>query len=902
MKKSLVIRSIIVCIVFCGLVVGIIACSTVPKPLIYCKKDEDCKSQRRMCIDGICVGEAKSLDGSAGSDKDVAELPPTDKFVAKCEDGQKQGCTIEALKGPCAAGQQVCEKGRWGQCKQTVMAEKESCDGADNDCDGKIDNLKGTDKPLSQSCWDGDHQKRGVGECKDGTQTCTNGSWGKCEGQVKPKDENTCPADPKDRKDLNCNGTVGDGCPCTPKATRACGPPKVGICKRGEQTCGDSGKWGECNGATLPATESCNGKDDDCDGRTDNKPGSQDSLTKSCYSGKPASTQGVGECKGGQQTCTNGSWGGCKGEITPADKDDCNDKDDDCDGKVDEDFKSQDCYRAGALEQGGVGACKKGKTACENGKNVCNGDVAPTKETCNGLDDDCDGEIDEGLTGCKKEPKPEPAKEPVADRSKEPVVDRSKEPVADLLKEPVTDRLGEPLVDQTNDGGPDALSPPDAMVRDTMVNDKTPDAGTDKGKPDVGTPDTGMCLQCSWAKLTRGNQIPVSSSYHAVNSKGTYEAISFVRSHLLIVARDQRGAQLWKPLNVSGDIIPRGVAVDAQGNIYVAGTFRGKVVFGSTTLQSLPVTKPTYDAFIVKVSSVGKWLWAERFGSTGFDLFTGIKVDLKGSIYVSGSFQGTVSIGGISASVKNFGDDEIVIAKFDAKRNPKLIASWVTTAGNTGADQAQALALDTAGNVYITGQFSGTVVFGTTTLTAGSTKPVFVAKLDSKGKFQWADNVGTAAQQRGIAIAVNSSHVFMVTDDQGGFGNVGVFRYTLQGKVGWKLTVGSTRGRVNSLALDPAGNVYIVGRFVGKWIFPIGTISSNGASDDWYVIKLDKVSGQPRAAFSAGSAGNDEAFSVTWFNGMVHVSGGMDNPTSTYGTGGLSTSGSGAAIWRFKAP
>ncbi len=78
----------------------------------------------------------------------------------------------------------------------------------------------------------------------------------------------------------------------------------------------------------VPSPETCDGRDNDCDGRVD------DGLSRSCYSG-PTGTSGRGVCRAGTQTCAAGRWGACSGEVTPR-AESCNRVDDDCDGTVDD--------------------------------------------------------------------------------------------------------------------------------------------------------------------------------------------------------------------------------------------------------------------------------------------------------------------------------------------------------------------------------------------------------------------------------------------------------------------------------------------------------------------------------------------------------------------------------------
>ena len=171
---------------------------------------------------------------------------------------------------------------------------------------------------------------------------------------------------------------------CRESETQVCGTD-VGRCTIGEITC-ISGHWSECLGATLPREEACNQEDDDCDSVVDEG-------TCDCQNGQRRECgSSVGRCQPGIQNCQDGQWSACQGAILPADADVCNTADDDCDGRVDENTD----IVCGNTD---IGACQLGRRLCLDGAlTTCREAVEPTEEGCNNIDDDCDGRIDEDVT------------------------------------------------------------------------------------------------------------------------------------------------------------------------------------------------------------------------------------------------------------------------------------------------------------------------------------------------------------------------------------------------------------------------------------------------------------------------------------------------------------------------
>jgi Beta-propeller repeat len=311
------------------------------------------------------------------------------------------------------------------------------------------------------------------------------------------------------------------------------------------------------------------------------------------------------------------------------------------------------------------------------------------------------------------------------------------------------------------------------------------------------------------------------------------------------------------------------VAVDSIGNLYVAGTFEGTVDFDPGPNISNLTASTNLAAFIVKFNSAGQYIWAKQFGGSVIEDGPSVAVDPNGSIYFAGYFKGTVDFDpgpGVAflTSVASTYSDIVVVALSSSGDYV-----WSKQFGSSGEDRGSTIAVDTSGNLYVSGYFMGTADFdsgpGTAILASEGHSDIFLFKLSSSGNLVWAKQFGGSNFDGGYAVAVDTSGnvyvsgyfmgtadfdpgpnaVYLASPGPNGYTDSFVVKLNSEGTFSWARQIGSSLDdEARSIAVDSTGNVYVVGHFKGTVDFDPGSGVANQTSfgdSDAFVVKWDSA-------------------------------------------------------------
>jgi len=202
-----------------------------------------------------------------------------------------------------------------------------------------------------------------------------------------------------------------------------------------------------------------------------------------------------------------------------------------------------------------------------------------------------------------------------------------------------------------------------------------------------------------------------------------------------------------QPLSFDGAGSIQAICPDPAGNLYLCGSFSKTMQAGKDSLTS----HGSYDLFYAKINAEGYWQWVIRQGEVNTESANAIAVSPDGSIWLAGYFSNRLEFSQETCYAQ--GGLDIFVVRLDA--DGKLL--WCTTAGGEEDDSCNALAIDTAGNAWLTGYVTGNAYFGDICLEADAFADIFIAKLDPQGTFRRATNAGGTDTDEGSCIRVDDS-------------------------------------------------------------------------------------------------------------------------------------------------
>jgi hypothetical protein len=341
------------------------------------------------------------------------------------------------------------------------------------------------------------------------------------------------------------------------------------------------------------------------------------------------------------------------------------------------------------------------------------------------------------------------------------------------------------------------------------------------------------------------------------------------------------------------------VAIDVNGDLVIVGVFSGSVNFGGGPLMS----SGDPDIFVAKYSPTGEYRWAKRFGGPKADMALNVVTDSAGDIVIS-ALGSQVDFGdGTPKGMQSglFGD--MLIAKL-AGANGGHIWSYALS---TGTATGYGLAVDKLGDVFWSGSFTTSLMFGVESITSAGASDAFVVKLTAaKGAPVWMKSFGGSSHESARGLGVDGKGDVLVLGnsssaevDFGGGPRAGkdadfigtdLFLLKVSGLTGshvWSQMFGAAGSDdAKDVAVDASGDAIVTGHIAG--VTDIGGDPIGGMSNDALLAKFDGDTGEHRWSRAMGGLsddlGNDIAVGQT---GDVYVLGSFKSSVGDFGGGKL---------------
>ncbi|MDI1444064.1 hypothetical protein [Polyangium sp. 6x1] len=519
-----------------------------------------------------------------------------------------------------------------------------------------------------------------------------------------------------------------------------------------------------------------------------------------CYYGPPG-TEGVGICTGGYQECsaTGTEWYECD-DVRPQVEVCTNDVDDDCDGEVNEGcvclpWEKEEC----CVGEGQSLVCTPGVRPCSM-DGLSWGECVPVGLTCAdsaGPSGTHNWSFGYGDTGQTFGSAVE------TDGDCNVYVTGTFDGTVDLGGGPVTSLVN--------------------LGRYDMYLAKF-DAGGHHVWSKFFQYPSGTRSSSGFTRDGAGHVI-LTGSFQGGIDLGAGPMVSAGGNDIYVGKFDGAGNLIWgRRFGGTGHDFGGSVVTDAAGNIFLSGPYDGTLDFGAGPMTSTGFR----DVYLVKLDPNGNTLWSRSYGNAGNNSGMGLVVDGAGSVHGSFTFSGTLNIGG--TSYVSAGKYDLLLLNVDTNGN----VLWSRRVGGTGDEGGGPQAIDAAGNVYYSGSFENTVDFGGGPLVSAGRTDSFLFKLDASGNHVFSKRHGDAGLQSGGDVNLDQAGNVILSGSWNGtmdFGggpvtvsDTNVFVVNLDSSGNHLSTRHYGFGSASDLSVHPSGNVVMTGNHVNLLDFGGGSL------------------------------------------------------------------------------
>lgn len=536
-----------------------------------------------------------------------------------------------------------------------------------------------------------------------------------------------------------------------------------------------------------------------------------------------------GVCSDGHTSCSSGSLI-CNFDVAPgAQTETCNGMDDDCDGSVDDGIPEVGM----PCDTGLMGPCAAGTTTCSNAMLTCEQTVMMSPEVPDGIDNDCNGMVDDGLTlgnGLW-------AKGYGNDTSNQ------------YGYRIASDAMGNIAVSGRFSGTLD-------FGGGNLTMSGSPDLFLAKLDPNGGHIWSRVFLSAGTEGFANGLAFDAAGNLFTagyIMSTTTINGMTmstFGAGDIFITKHDPAGALVWRKVIGESTSAQNAydIAATPTGGVAVTGVISGVVNFGGGGLNG-----SQSDAFLAVYDSAGTHVFSKRFGDGTFQYGKSVAVNAAGEIVIAVELQGTANFGG--GVLTSAGNGDVAIAKFAADGTHM----WSKVFGSATQQDVSNVAFDPNGNIVLTGATSGPIDFGCGPASPPNTAGFYVQKLDPNGACVWTKVYGAvgnisyaapriAADPAGNVLVAGSFVDVLdvgagpMTAVQNSF-DVFVLKLSPSGAHVWSKQYGDPvvfeYDHCNGVASDPMGNVLLIGNYGETIDFGLGPMSSGDTNTyDVWVAKL----------------------------------------------------------------